>query len=237
MKINSVKTLYYSPRSNGLCEKSHSTLLSVIGKLMNENSTWELLIPQALASVRFAVNLSTGYSPYFLLFGRDVIFLLDTVLQPRRKYQGEDPIHSILQLQHQAFTHVHRNLQKARKRQKRYADKNAQRVEFKVGSPVYCKNFRRTSKFKNIPLYELKQRLQARKERNESMNKLESDQSVDKSENQYFTSEEQDDMKMDIDLVDRQTKNSGLNLLEKGDQKKESVGSEISPMEKEIDLK
>ena len=27
----------------------------------------------------------------------------------------------------------------------------------------------------NIPLYELKQRLQARKERNESMNKLESD--------------------------------------------------------------
>ena len=89
----------------------------------------------------------------------------------------------------------------------------------------------------NIPLYELKQRLQARKERNESMNKLESDQSMDKSENQYFTSEEQDDMKMDIDLVDRQTKNSGLNLLEKGDQKKESVGSEISPMEKEIDLK
>ena len=60
---------------------------------------------------------------------------------------GEDPIHSILQLQHQAFTHVHRNLQKARKRQKRYADKNAQRVEFKVGSPVYYKNFRRTSKF------------------------------------------------------------------------------------------
>ena len=343
MKINSVKTSYYSPRSNGLCEKSHSTLLSVIGKLMNENSSWELLIPQALASVRFAVNLSTGYSPYFLLFGRDVIFPLDTVLQPRRKYQGEDPIHSILQLQHQAFTHVHRNLQKARKRQKRYADKNAQRVEFKVGSPVYYKNFRRTAKFapkflpyyriieqkgpvtfiiksqldgtttkatadqlrlanldwgvlrkgniynptgrplrkaqlamppeqslsdsetsdserelqrgkgkftrryrmmrsssddeENIPLYELKQRLQARKERNESLNKLESDQSMDESENQYFTSEEQDDMKMDIDLVDRQTKNSGLNLVEKGDQKKESVGSEISPMEKEIDLK
>ena len=60
---------------------------------------------------------------------------------------------------------------------------------------------------------------------------------MDESENQYFTSEEQDDMKMDIDLVDRQTKNSGLNLVEKGDQKKESVGSEISPMEKEIDLK
>ena len=134
MKINSVKTSYYSPRSNGLCEKSHSTLLSVIGKLMNENSSWELLIPQACASVRFAVNLSTGYSRYFLLFGRDVIFPLDTVLQPRRKYQGEDPIHSILQLHHQAFTHVHRNLQKARKRQKRYADKNARRVEFKVGS-------------------------------------------------------------------------------------------------------
>ena len=157
MKINSVKTSYYSPRSNGLCEKSHSTLLSVIGKLMNENSSWELLIPQALASVRFAVNLSTGYSPYFLLFGRDVIFPLDTVLQPRRKYQGEDPIHSILQLQHQAFTHVHINLQKARKRQKRYADKNAQRVEFKVGSPVYCKNFRRTSKFapKFLPYYRI----------------------------------------------------------------------------------
>ena len=47
MKINR----YYSPRSNGLCEKSHSTLLSVKGKLMNENSSWELLIPQALASV------------------------------------------------------------------------------------------------------------------------------------------------------------------------------------------
>ena len=55
---------------------------------MNENSSWELLIPQALASVRFTVNLCTGYSPYFLLFGRDVIFPLDTVLKPRSKYGG-----------------------------------------------------------------------------------------------------------------------------------------------------
>ena len=89
----------------------------------------------------------------------------------------------------------------------------------------------------NIPLYELKERFQARKERNESLNKLESDQSMNESENHYFTSEEQDDMKMDIDLVDRQTKNPELNLLEKGDQKKKSVGSEKSPVKEEIDLK
>lgn len=50
---------------------------------------------------------------------------------------------------HRSFLMVHKNLQTAKQKQSKYADKNSQEVDFKVGDPVYLKNHRWTNKLDN----------------------------------------------------------------------------------------
>ena len=72
---------------------------------------------------------------------------VDNLLKYRRKYRGDEIHKIILQEQHKAFVTVRNNLKKAKKRQARYADKNAKVIDFEIGDPVYYRNNRRTNKF------------------------------------------------------------------------------------------
>ncbi|GFO36289.1 gypsy retrotransposon integrase 1 [Plakobranchus ocellatus] len=61
----------YHPQTNGIVERFHSTIKSMIRKLSNESPTeWNRLVPAALFACRNQVHSSTGFSPFFLLFGR-----------------------------------------------------------------------------------------------------------------------------------------------------------------------
>ena len=107
--------------------------------------------------MRFHTSEVTKASPFFLLYNRDVVLPLDTILKPRRRYVGED-LHKIaLEQQHKSFVLVHRYLKQAKKKQKRLADKNSREEDFKVGDPVYVRNHRRTSKLDNkwTPYYRI----------------------------------------------------------------------------------
>ena len=74
-------------------------------------------------------------------------YLLTIFLKPRRKYQGEDEHKIALEIQHKAFTYVHRHMKKAKQIQAKYADKNSKPVDFEVGDPVYLKNHTKKNKF------------------------------------------------------------------------------------------
>ncbi|GFO37432.1 reverse transcriptase [Plakobranchus ocellatus] len=61
----------YHPQTNGIVERFHSTLKSMIRKLSHESRTeWYRFVPAALFAYRGQVHSSTGFSPFFLLFGR-----------------------------------------------------------------------------------------------------------------------------------------------------------------------
>ena len=69
--IKKIRTTAYHPQSNGAVERSHQTLQRMLGKLEGtQRKHW----PEYLASVTLAYNATrsqvTGYSPYFLMFGR-----------------------------------------------------------------------------------------------------------------------------------------------------------------------
>ena len=64
-----------------------------------------------------------------LLYGRDCVLPLDTVLSPRRKYYGEDYVPTMLQRLHAAFLHVADNTKHARAEVKRQADKRARQKD------------------------------------------------------------------------------------------------------------
>ena len=147
LNIDHVLSSVYHPQSNAKVERFHRTLHDVLAKrLADDQQTWDLHLNQALAAIRFNVSESSKYSPFYLLYNRDVVLPVDNLLKPRRKYHGEEEHKITLQEQHKAFLTVRNNLRKAKRRQARYADRNTKSVDLKVGDPVYYKNNRRKGK-------------------------------------------------------------------------------------------
>ncbi|GFN96612.1 gypsy retrotransposon integrase-like protein 1 [Plakobranchus ocellatus] len=61
----------YHPQTNGMVERFHSTLKGMLRKLAFDSpSSWCQYLNAALFAYRCQVHTSTGYSPFFLLYGR-----------------------------------------------------------------------------------------------------------------------------------------------------------------------
>ena len=150
LNVDHVTTSFYHPQSNAKVERFHRTMHDILSKLIDDNlNKWDLYLNQALAAVRFNISESSKFSPYFLLYNRDVVLPLDNLLQPRRKYQGEETHKIALEQQHKTFMLVHKHLKRAKRRQAKYADQKSKDTIFNIGDPVYYKNFRKTSKLQS----------------------------------------------------------------------------------------
>jgi hypothetical protein len=112
-------------------------------------TTWDVHLNQKLAAIRFNINESSSFSPFYLLYNRDVVLPIDNILKPRRRYLGEDPHKIAIEQQHKTFTMVQRILKRSKKRQAKYANRNAVDIDLKVGDPVYYKNNQRQSKLQS----------------------------------------------------------------------------------------
>ena len=56
----------------------------------------EDVLPGALLAMRTCVNESSKYTPYMLMYGRDPILLLVTLLEHRRRYYGDEYVPTML---------------------------------------------------------------------------------------------------------------------------------------------
>ena len=147
LNIDHVLTSVYHPQSNAKVERFHRTLHDILAKkVAGDPQTWDLNLNQALAAIRFNVSESSKFSPFFLLYNRDVVLPIDIIMKPRRKYLGEDYHQIALQEQHKAFVSVRNHLKKAKKRQAKYADRGTKVVDFEVGDPVFYRNNNRKGK-------------------------------------------------------------------------------------------
>lgn len=147
LNIDHVRTSVCHPQSNSKVERFHRTLHDILAKKVIENQqTWDLYLNQALAAIRFNVSESSKFSPFYLLYNRDVVLPVDNLFKLRRKYQGEELHQIALQEQHKAFSLVRSHMKKAKARQAKYHDKNATDLTFEIGDPVYYKNHQRKGK-------------------------------------------------------------------------------------------
>ena len=150
LNVHHVKTSYYHPQGNAKVERCHRTLHDVLAKLIKEEATsCDLHLNQALAAIRFNVSTATKFSPYFLLYNRDVVLPIDNFMKPRRKYMGEEQHLIALENQHQTFRLVHRHLKHSKQRQAKYANRNTKLINIEVGDPVFYKNHQKSHKLQN----------------------------------------------------------------------------------------
>ena len=120
LNVDHMTTSFYHPQSNGKVEKFHRTMNDVLAKKIGNNEqSWDIYINQMLAVIRFHVSETTKFSPYYLLYNRDVILTLDNILRPRRIYHGDEYHQIALQEMHRSFTLVRNNIKKSKENRDR----------------------------------------------------------------------------------------------------------------------
>ena len=131
----------YHPQSNGKLETFHKFLKPTLKKKCAEDQdNWDDYVEQVLGTYRGVLNLMTGESPFFLVYGRDGNQPLHQLLQPLTRFLGDLDSGLLCLDQHRLSLPIakkylddHRFLT---------AEKMTDRAEpgFEVGDRVYFKN-------------------------------------------------------------------------------------------------
>nr|XP_027213614.1 uncharacterized protein LOC113806650 [Penaeus vannamei] len=131
----------YRPQTQGALERYHQTLKSMLTKYCHETgSEWDLGVPLMLYAIRCTKQESLGFSPYELLFGRDIRGPMKLLYESWIGIENSGSLSDYVvkmktRLQHlQEF--AHKNLERAQCSMKGTYDRNAIEREFGIGEKV-----------------------------------------------------------------------------------------------------
>ena len=80
----------YRPQSNGRIEGFHTYLKACIAKHMRNGLEWDQITAMATAAYNYFPNMSAKESAFFLMYGRDPVNKLSSILNAPRRYLGDE---------------------------------------------------------------------------------------------------------------------------------------------------
>ena len=139
--VSKTRTSPYHPQSDGFVERFNRTLLDLLSIAASENEhDWDLRLPLVMMAYRTSVQESTGCTPFYLMFGReiclpaDVMFGLPPASAPQQVNQYALDLRTHLET---AYQRVRSHMEMQQRRQKALYDKTAKGHPFKVGDLVW----------------------------------------------------------------------------------------------------
>ena len=141
--VKKVNTTAYHPQTDSLVERFNRTLADMLTKRRgNGDKEWDEILPYALFAYRSTEQVSTGESPFRLLYGRDPQLPTETALNPPIQRELipfiiHDYHTTMTQRMSEMWAAAQRNVRRAQRRQKHYHDRRAREDKFKVGEHVF----------------------------------------------------------------------------------------------------
>uniref|UniRef100_A0A8C3FN44 ribonuclease H n=1 Tax=Chrysemys picta bellii TaxID=8478 RepID=A0A8C3FN44_CHRPI len=141
--VNHLVATPYHHETNGLVKRFNGTLGAIIRKFVNEHSNnWNLVLQQLLFTYRAVPHPSLGFSPFKLVYGREVKGPLQLVKQQWEGFTpspGTNILNFVSNLQstlRHSLALAKENLKNAQKEQKAWYNKHSKKRSFKVGDQV-----------------------------------------------------------------------------------------------------
>ena len=138
--VDKIRTSPYRPSTNGNIERFHATMHALIAKWVHSNHRdWDTKLPAVAFAYRSSVQESTGFTPFFLMYGREARIPADLVYgEPQIEDQDVDFITRQQENFSEAFTLVRQNLAQAARRRKNRYDLRSKPQKYPIGSKVWC---------------------------------------------------------------------------------------------------
>ena len=147
VKENIKKKTPYHPQGDGQCERRmNRTIISMLKALQaKEKSSWHKQLSKLAYAYNCTVHKSTGYSPHFLMFGREARMPVDAVFttggeEPKMQKSYAKFVAEWMKAMSDAFTIAKQHADKSGERNKRYYDKKVRGKPIVVGDRVLLRN-------------------------------------------------------------------------------------------------
>ena len=139
--VQKLRTLPYYAQTNGQVEHMNQTIIRMIGKLEEDKKAcWSGHLPELLLAYNTTHSAVTGYSPYYLLFGRrsriPVDYLFPTLHDSSHQTKMEVSVAAMQKRLKDAFVVARRLTSEEAAKQCRYYDHTAGAVALQPGDVV-----------------------------------------------------------------------------------------------------
>ena len=138
-QITQHHTSSYHPNTNGTVERQNSTIAQTLRMYCdNKQTNWPSLLPSIMMAFRRAPSAATGYSPFYMMFGKEMKIPFDIALEPKDSLPQETADYlkqfmSNLKVAHQI---AQENEALSKEKDKVRHDKNAKIPKFGIGDLV-----------------------------------------------------------------------------------------------------
>ena len=143
LDIDKVRTSSYHPSCNGLIERFHRTMNSMIGKVVSSHQReWDEILPYVLSAYRASQHETTGFSPNYLMFGRETRAPIDLVYGRPPTDDTQPATYSayttdLAERMEGAYRQVREHLRVSAERRKRRYDLKVRPARFAPGDRVW----------------------------------------------------------------------------------------------------
>ena len=140
LNTKKVNTTAYHPQTNGLVERFNNTLAEAISSFVSSNQQdWDVYIPAIQFAYRTSPSVTTGNSPFYLLYGREPRLPPDVSLLPATQLSASVNEHRarIVSQIETAQSIARSNIARAQQLMKLQYDKNSADAPFEVGQRVW----------------------------------------------------------------------------------------------------
>ncbi|XP_037518202.1 uncharacterized protein LOC119394979 [Rhipicephalus sanguineus] len=130
----------YHPQTNGVTERLNRTLGDMLTMYIDsDHSNWDAILPFVTYAYNTATQSTTGFSPFFLLYGREPCSTLDTILPYNPDASEFSPVSEMAEYAEECRQLARPFTADTQARQKVRHDRDVAPDTFPVGSLVWLR--------------------------------------------------------------------------------------------------